>query len=106
VNGKRKSANETAVELDLDRKTVYRMLKHGTTPSIRSSSSAALLMNDGWKLRDRPWGNGRHLKPSTTMGIYAHEIPGTGSAARVWDEVQGDSSVLRHPASRNKLDGI
>ena len=36
MNGKRKGANETAVELDLDRKTAYRMLKHGTTPSIRS----------------------------------------------------------------------
>jgi hypothetical protein len=37
--------------------------------------------------------SGQH-KPSTTMGIYAHEIPGTGTAAKAWDELEKQKSAL------------
>jgi excisionase family DNA binding protein len=36
VNSRRISADEIAAELDLDRRTVYQMLKRGTIPNIRS----------------------------------------------------------------------
>ena len=35
-NGKRISADEIAAELDLDRRTVYQLLKQGTIPNIKA----------------------------------------------------------------------